>query len=158
MKDIKSQLFDIAARIARREGFLSPEDATRMSRREIVDALKRQDDRIANLAYELGMLARSMPDRPKALDRLPISPIDCQHLGSLLIQSHRSSSPPERHLVTVCPRCGQFTVAGSKEGVYFRVTFDLPTENLVEAAGRYLEYLEAETTEEDARHDVEEKS
>ena len=72
----RDDLIRLAARVARREGFLAPDDARRMSREEINDCLIRQDDRVADLAYELGMLARSLPGRAAALDRPPPGPID----------------------------------------------------------------------------------
>jgi hypothetical protein len=72
----------------------------------------------------------------------PVSPLDCPHHGSLFIASHRSTSPPERYHVSVCPRCGQFSVTVSLGGLSRRITFDLLTRELVEAAGRYCKYLE----------------
>lgn len=71
-----------------------------------------------------------------------VSPADCKHVVRLFVESHRSSPPPESHLVTVCRDCGTFFVTGRKEGISFAVAFDLPTWELVVAASRYAWHLE----------------
>lgn len=74
----------------------------------------------------------------------PISPCDCKHRRMKFIQSSQGSPPAYRHYVEVCQDCGEFLVSGWKEGVSFRITFTLGTMESVEAAGKYLKYLEAE--------------
>lgn len=79
-----------------------------------------------------------------------LSPVDCDHFGSLFIQSSRGtplgdmSPAPDRHCVRLCPKCGQFEVAAHKGSEYIEVRFTLPTQELVNAAGRYLAYLNTE--------------
>jgi predicted RNA-binding Zn-ribbon protein involved in translation (DUF1610 family) len=74
----------------------------------------------------------------------PISPIDCKHHNCLLVECSTGGPPHRDHTVYVCPRCGQFQISASEQGVQFRLVFELPTRRLVEAAGRYCEYLELE--------------
>lgn len=78
------------------------------------------------------------PDRPLR------SPLDCKHNRMHLIQESRSGPPPLRESVWICRDCGQFSVSGWKDGVTYRVEFTLSTRASVEAAGRYLRYLESE--------------
>ena len=77
----------------------------------------------------------------------PVSPGDCRHLRPLFVQSHQSSGtgrPPEREHVWVCADCGQITVSASRGDTHIRVQFELATPRLVEAAGQYLRYLDAD--------------
>jgi hypothetical protein len=49
-----------------------------------------------------------------------------------------------RYCITLCPRCGQFHVYGEKDGVHYEVKFTLCTDELLEAAGQYVRFLEAQ--------------
>jgi hypothetical protein len=77
-------------------------------------------------------------------ERPLISPCDCKHGRTEFIQSTRSSPPPYREYVYVCRDCGQFTVVATRNGEHIRVEFTLSTPEGIEAAGRYLKYLEAD--------------
>jgi len=56
----------------------------------------------------------------------------------------RATMPKERYHISVCADCGRFQVFAEKEGVFLNIHFTLNTPDLVQAAGRYLEILEAE--------------
>lgn len=74
------------------------------------------------------------------------APYDCEHRGSYLLASTRSSGgpPPHRTSAFVCPHCGTFTVWIDGLGINFYLTRD---EHLI-AAGKYIEHLKS--TEEPA--------
>jgi predicted RNA-binding Zn-ribbon protein involved in translation (DUF1610 family) len=78
----------------------------------------------------------------------PIAPYACKHERMLFVESCRSTPPPYRHTVFLCPACGTFRVAGrvtgEREEVSFKVEFTLPTEELAEAAGQYSRLLRQE--------------
>ncbi len=76
-----------------------------------------------------------------------ISPTECQHKNTIFIQGSNYTGVDcdhSRHTVSVCADCGQFSVWGDKNGVHFNVTFTLPTDELVQAAGQYARYLAKE--------------
>lgn len=47
-----------------------------------------------------------------------------------------------RYRAEVCAGCGKFVVFGHKNGQHFKFSFDLPTDELVQAAGQYARYLQ----------------
>jgi hypothetical protein len=71
-----------------------------------------------------------------------ISPCDCKHRRTLFIQSSRSSPPPRREYVTVCRDCGEFRVSVYQGGEAVVSTFTLVTDKQVEAAARYVRFIE----------------
>ena len=78
------------------------------------------------------------------MDHPLISPCDCKHFRAHLIEESRSGPPSRRHCVTVCRDCGEFTVTAFQDGVHTRITVTLSTPTSIEAACRYLKYLESE--------------
>ncbi len=74
----------------------------------------------------------------------PISPVDCRHTGSLLVESVRVSGPGihQSEDVTICPHCGTFVVTGYRDGVTFRVAFQLATSEQLDAAMQYVRHIE----------------
>lgn len=81
-------------------------------------------------------------DRSKTM----ISPSDCRHSRPLFISGSRDLSEhgSGSHTVTICPDCGLFFVTGWRDGVGFKVTFDLATDETVEAAGKWCKLLDSE--------------
>lgn len=75
-----------------------------------------------------------------------IMPSDCRHNNQLFISGGEDlgAGGSGRHSVYVCPDCGQFRVFGTRDGVTFEVTFDLPTKDTVTASGKWLQLLESE--------------
>ena len=78
------------------------------------------------------------------MSKTHISPCDCEHPRTHFIQGGRWGPPLGSNHVSVCRDCGQFIVTATKGAERIRVEFALSTPESVEAAGRYLEYLEAE--------------
>lgn len=68
-------------------------------------------------------------------------------MGALFVQSSAGtplgpdSTAPDRHSVFVCADCGQFQIMAHKEDVFLNVRFTLGHPRLVEAAGRFMDYL-----------------
>lgn len=71
------------------------------------------------------------------------SPIDCKHHRTLFVEESRWSGDggSGSNHVHICRDCGQFVVSGHRSGAHFRVEFTLATDECVEAAGRYAEFL-----------------
>lgn len=68
----------------------------------------------------------------------------CKEHGWLFITSHNAvgtDGTHERWQARVCARCGRFEVFGMVQGEAFDISFTLPTQELVKAAGKYLERL-----------------
>lgn len=68
----------------------------------------------------------------------------CNH-QFLLVSAHRAmgtDGTSERHEVRLCRVCGLFQVYGNQRGQHFDVSFTLPTDELVYAAGQYARYLQ----------------
>lgn len=80
------------------------------------------------------------------MDKLPLSPSNCEHKHALFVQAGNvvSTETHSREQVELCPDCGKFLIYGHKDGVYFRITFTLPTPELVEAAGQFVKFLNRE--------------
>lgn len=76
--------------------------------------------------------------------RDPVSPAECQHPRRLFVCGSRGSPPPQRYHVSVCRDCGQFEVFTEKNGQHLSLRFELPTDELVEAAGQFARLLAAE--------------
>lgn len=73
----------------------------------------------------------------------PVSPLDCKHGRRLFIQSGQGGPPSVREHVSLCPDCGQFHVSKEVGGKRITVDFELPTWELVIAAGQYARRLSA---------------
>lgn len=70
---------------------------------------------------------------------------DCKH-EFLFISASRAvgtDNNNHRHEVRLCRLCGLFDVYGDQNGTHFDVSFTLPTDDLVWAAGQYARYLQA---------------
>lgn len=58
--DPHAELLSIASRLALRRGFVSPDDALALDRRDLLAALTRQDALLAELAARLREIARAL--------------------------------------------------------------------------------------------------
>jgi hypothetical protein len=98
------------------------------------DAVAEACDRLARRGFKAGE-----PD--------PVSPVECDHRRSLFVQSSSGAGPglSAREHVSVCPDCGRFAVSATRNGESIRVAFELPTDELVRAAGQYARHLRGET-------------
>lgn len=69
--------------------------------------------------------------------------MECEH-GWLFVTSHQAvgtDGSHERWQVRVCARCGLFEVFGKIQAHWFDISFNLPTDELVKAAGKYVEKI-----------------
>ena len=80
------------------------------------------------------------PQQPAIVFPCPDSEHAYLFIGS---SSGMGTGGSHRHHIHVCKRCGQFRVHGWKDGTYFDIRFSLSTEELVEAAGAFLRYLQS---------------
>lgn len=73
----------------------------------------------------------------------PICPLDCDHRNLLVMSSRAIGTDNNNHRyeVRLCRVCGHFSVWGEQNGEHFDFGFELVRDEYIEAAGKYIEYL-----------------
>ncbi len=71
----------------------------------------------------------------------PLGMAFCEHKHNLFIQSSRSMPDGERSEISICPDCGQFYIFAWKNGAHVEIRFALASDELVKAAGKYLDII-----------------
>jgi hypothetical protein len=93
--------------------------------------------------YTESKAARELNRQPVANQVEPTRPLDCNH-QNLLVMSSRAMGTDDnshRYEVRLCRVCGHFSVWGEQNGEHFDFGFELVRDEYIEAAGRYIEYL-----------------
>lgn len=113
-----------------------------------------RDDLVEGLKAQLAAVERERDElRAKYLSsHQPLFPQDCDHRGSLFIQSGRGTTGEsyERTSVYLCRKCGQFSAFIDKDGVQYTHEFALCTPEMIQAAGQWMRYLERDENQQDS--------
>lgn len=81
---------------------------------------------------------------PAQLKAIGISPVNCGHPQNLFVMSSRAvGTDDNNHLyeVRLCPTCGSFQAWGEQAGKHFDFSFQLVSDEYIQAAGQYIKYL-----------------
>lgn len=68
---------------------------------------------------------------------------DCKHRKKSFIcgANWTGNDGHGRYNVSICPDCGQFHIWGDQNGEHYEIRFELPSDDLVQAAGKYAAFL-----------------